>query len=330
MSGIKNGGRSPSGTIYAKVSYRRFGTSDDWTELDMPGQDLDERGRRIIFREKYAEPTYLSLKILACDLPRFSGNCMENTIEPAIFFDPTPVGCANLPPLPGAFYFADVDGDGYARFAPEPDYLKACIIDPVACYWPCVIPPNPWPYLIMDFDGNGYGRGTNDYSILKTVISQEWPWSWTYAELIQLNDLPLLDRVSNTSGTLSSLVTSLNSNLGGIRAGMGIEYTIISDPNNCISLNGRNPHPDWNGPRDQYITVTGEGEKVFEISGGDGIAPVTAIVNPGCPGPSDVVIEACLPASSEIPEYNTFDTPYQFQDKQKERICADPITLQIQ
>jgi len=352
-----------------KLYYRVFELDEIWQEL--PLEQYGDWKKAAFFKNTYTEHTYISLKIIAWDQGEIweapQGNIMEYVAEPALYYDPDPVGCRNLPPLPGIFYKGDVTGDGVSRSSPEQDYLEDIsegIADPEDLDLSCVIPPND-PASILDLDGNQI-IDTADLMMLMEMMASD---GGVYDLLLEIDEIPALDRFLNTTGEIKTKALTV---YGYDNGAVGVEYKIVSDPGQCILLTGRNPHPDWNGARDQSITVSGQGNSVFEISQADGISTVEVSVNTNnCTGPSQVEIAVCVPDERDIVEYCncsdpdtwficvcaggdlppgcdcdsmdigdecmpasmpgncTFDAPYVYQNKLSEKVCAEPVIINI-
>jgi len=351
-----------------KLYFRVNGSGDKWKELEesWPGQ--------FIFDQRYKDTVNISLKVISWDqegypddLPK--GNIMEYTVEPAFIYNPS-LECYDPPPLPGGFYFNDANGDGVTRIIPEVDYLQNLLAHhPENTDFKCIIPTNNG-YSVLDLDGNSLLDGPDLSLIYEFIVGSGRCYLYGNVNYIEVKEIPDLDMVSNRSGKLS---TWSKSDYGSGRAGFGVEYKIISNPMNCISLYGRNPHPIWTGERDQYISVKEGGKSVFEISDENGISEIQVKVNPDCVSEAQVEIEACVPADYEVieycncsdpeswficycqsgdlpegcdcnnpetrgkcvaadddpPENCVFDSPYQFSNRQDQRVCAEPIIINI-
>ncbi len=357
-----------------RIYYRPFSANYEYLWQELPQEGYQDWKNAVRFQEQFSGLTYVSLKVTAWDQEENyqgpQGNVLEYVMEPAFLYDPAPAGCSAVPPLPGLFYPADVNGDGFARNSPEADYLDKIlrgIADPSDLDFSCPLPVND-PVSILELNGNG-NFDAEDLDLLQGLIKGSGRLPPPQLEIEQAPDL---NRSTSASGTVE--IRTLTE-YGFDRGGIGVEYRMVSDPAGCLSLQGRNPHPDWKGARDQYLTVSGNGSSVFEISGPDGISAVTASVNTSvCPAPTQVEISACVPDESEMVEYcncsdpltwpiclcadpgrtlpggcvcedqNTwanchsdsmpancsFDSPYLFQDKLSQKICADPILIEIQ
>lgn len=350
-----------------KLYYRVFGSGGNWIELR--GDEIDQ----FIFEQRYDHPVYISLRMIAWDKQGPSewipaGNIIDYIVEPAFIYNPEPV-CYNTPPLPGGFYFGDINGDGVARLSPE-EHSYENLLRRHTVASGCVIPVDD-PSLILDLDGNAIIEPCDHNYFNNLFIKFKNSYIPGEVYFVDINNIPELNTYSQKTGMLS---VSLKSYIESPRAGFGVEYRILSNPYNCVSLRGRNPHPNPTGLRDQYLWVSQEGQSVFEISNASGISEIGVKVNATCLSGTQVEIEACVPADSEILEYCNcedpttwficycqsgivpqgcdcdnpyswsecgdptqdppancnFDSPYKYQAKQTQRVCAEPIILTIQ